>query len=399
MMQRDACSGLWAAIGCLVALVAAACLWPATSRADEQTAKKVVFAYDNEFPPFTYEREGKPAGFDIELIEAILKGRDVKMVYKPMNWENVLVELSAGNVHMTSGMIKTKQRLSLYNFCNRPTVPLKTRIFTKNYNRVGTLSQLRGKRVAVKKETLYQVLLDEFGGFKIIPFDSDPMALKALYSDQVDAFCGADRSVYWLLDKLNLQGVSAVGIPLRVTNVYYAVNRDQADLLKWVNEGMARIRESGEYYRIFRKWFVKELSPAEQSDLLTKAKAATINAYAPYSRVAMGAAVLSVSGKVYTGCNVENGQSSLSASGLQVAVFNAVVSGETDLRGAAAVLADGRVLTPNSDERRILYEFGPEALVVTEPERGAYVTKMVTELLPFQNDAIQEAVMEHFPTE
>jgi len=383
--------GLVAALGVLFAA--------APLRADEQTAKKVVFAYDNEFPPFTYEREGKPAGYDIDLIEAILKGREVKMVYKAMNWENVLVELSAGNVHMTSGMIKTKQRLSLYNFCNRPTVPLKTRIFTKNYNRVSTLAQLRGKRIAVKKETLYQVLLDEFGGFKIIPFDSDPSSLKALYNDQVDAFCGADRSVYWLLDKLNLQGISAVGIPLRVTNVYYAFNRDQAELLKWVNDGMARIRESGEYYRIFRKWFVKELSPAEQGELMGKAKAAIVNAYAPYSRVGMGGAVLGVSGKIYAGCNVENGQSSLNASGLQVAILNAVSSGESDLRGAVEVLADGRVVSPNADERRLLYEFGPEALVITEPERGNYVTKMVTELLPYQSDGLMETVMEQFPTE
>lgn len=393
-----------ASIRILLALAALAAFgalefWPVAALADEQTAKRIIFAYDNEFPPFSYEREGKPAGFDIDLIEAILKGREVKMVYKAMNWENVLVELSAGNVHMTSGMIKTKQRLSLYNFCNRPTVPLKTRIFTKNYNRVGTLAQLRGKRVAVKKETLYQVLLDEFGGFKIVPFDADPSALKALYADQVDAFCGADRSVYWLLDKLGLQGISAVGIPLRVTNVYYAVNRDQAELLRWVNEGMLRVRESGEYYRIFRKWFVKELSPAEQNDLMAKAKAAIINAYAPYSRVAMGAAVLGVSGKVYTGCNIENGQSSLSASAMQIAVFNAVASGESDLRGAVELMPDGRVISPNADERRILYEFGPEALVVTEQERGVYVTKMVTELLPYQTEGMQDSVMEQFPTE
>ena len=381
------------------ALLLCAGLWPGTSLAEEQTTKKIVYAFDVEFPPFTYERDGKPVGFDIELFETILKGKDVKITYKPMNWENVLVELSAGNVHITSGMIKTKQRLALYTFCSRPTVPLKTRIFTKNYNRVSTLAQLRGKRVAVKKETLYQVLLDEFGGFKILPFDSDPTALKALFNDQVDAFCGADRSVNWLLEKLNLQGISAVGIPLRVTNVYYALNRDQTELLKWVNDGMLRVRESGDYFRIFRKWFVKELTPAEQTELLTKAKAAAINSYAPYSRQGMGAAVLAVSGKIYTGCNVENGQASLNVSALQIATYNAVANGETDLRGAVSMLADGRISTPNSEERRLLYEFGPEILAVTEPERGVYQTKMVAELLPYPSESMLDAAMEQFPTE
>ncbi len=348
--------------------------------------KRVMYGFDREFPPMSYEREGKPAGFDIELLTTILQNQPVKLVSKPMNWENVLLDLSAGNIQISSGMIKTKQRLLLYNFSDRPLLPLKARLFTKNNKRIGNVSQLRGKRVSVKKGTLYEAILGELGGIQVMQYDTEVDALRALDNDLVEAFCGADRVTFFLLRKLNIPGISAAGTPLRVTQVYYAMNKDQKELVQWVNDGLRRVRESGEYNAIFRKWFVQELTEKEQAELLAKARQASINAYAPYSKVGIGAAVLGYTGAIYTGCTVENGLPGLSVGALQVAAFNAVSNGETDIRAAVAVQPNGRIASPSAEERRVLYEFGPEVLVVAEPEPGKYITRMVMELLPYPTD-------------
>ena len=63
-------------------------------------------------------------------------------------------------------------------------------------------------------------------------------------------------------------------------------------------------------------------------ELLEEARSVAQNAYAPYSGIKVGAAVLSSSGKIYTGCNVENASYGLTVCDERVAIFNAVSHGE-----------------------------------------------------------------------
>lgn len=354
--------------------------------------RRILYGYDREFPPFSQQREGTAEGFDVELLEAALQGTQYRIQPRPMKWENVLMDLSAGDINITSGMIKTRQRLLLYSFPSRPTLPLKARFFMKDFKRVANIDQLKARKIGVKATSLHETMLKERGGMIVVPFETDLEALKALHTEQVDAWFGADRVAFFLLRKVGLDGISPVGTPLAVTNVYYALYREEDQLLRALDEGLLRVRQSGEYDRIFRKWFVTELTDGELRQLLAKAKEAAAFAYAPYSNTPIGAAVLGRTGTVYTGCNVENGLPRLNASALEVAVHNAVSSGEADFRAAVSVMPNGRPAAPSADDRRLLYEFGPEILVITEPESGRYETPMVTQLLPLPREQEPETI-------
>lgn len=354
--------------------------------------RHILYGYDREFPPFSQQREATAEGFDVELLEVVLQGTQYRILPRPMKWENVLMDLSAGDINISSGMIKTRQRLLLFSFPSRPTLPLKARFFMKDFKRVANIDQLKTKKVGVKTTSLYETMLKERGGMIVVPFETDLEALKALHTEQVDAWFGADRVAFFLLGKVGLDGISPVGTPLAVTNVYYAVYREDDQLLQALDQGLLRVRQSGEYDRIFRKWFVTELTDDELRQLLDKAKEAAAFAYAPYSNTPIGAAVLGRTGTIYTGCNVENGLPPLNASALEVAVHNAVSSGEADFRAAVSVMPNGRPAAPNADDRRLLYEFGPEILVITEPETGRYETPMITQLLPLPREQEPETI-------
>ena len=210
---------------------------------------------DREYPPFSYEKGGVPAGFDVDILVAALSTDHVDILMKPMQWEQVQVELSAGSVHVTSGMVKTQKRLLLYDFPDLPNLALNVKLFTKASNRVGNVTLLRGKTVSVAKGTIYQRVLEDFGGLNIKLYKTELDALKALYNDDVEVFGGRDKTAMYYLEKLDMKGINAVGTPLYVTEVYFAVNKEQTKLLKMLNDGLRRIRENGEYDRIFRKWF------------------------------------------------------------------------------------------------------------------------------------------------
>lgn len=356
--------------------------------------RRYVYGYDREFPPFSYEREGKAAGFDVELLQAVLAGKKVRLMPRPMQWEQVLLELSSGNVQVSSSMIKTRQRALLYKFPSRPTLPLRARFFMKDFKRVANLEQLVAKKIGVKKASLYETMLKERGGMIVTPFESDLLALKAVQNEQVDAFFGADRTAFFLLEKTGMKGISPVGTPLAVTNVYYAVYREEDELLRQIEQGLRQVRESGEYDRLFRKWFVKEINKEQIETLIQRAREAAAFSYSPYSGVAVGAALMGRTGAIYTGCNVENGLPQLNAGALTVALQNAVSSGESDFRAVVSVRSDGLAVAPSAEERRLLFEFGPEILVITEPRKGHYETLMVTQLLPYPQEQEPEKLPE-----
>ncbi len=114
--------------------------------------------------------------------------------------------------------------------------------------------------------------------------------------------------------------------------------------------------------------------------VVAKARAARGKAYAPYSKFRVGAALLTASGKVYPGCNVENASYGLTVCAERVAFFNAVSAGE---RRFVAIVSDGAA-TPCGACRQIMAEFAPDLkiLVADAKRHGKVKTFLLDELLP-----------------
>jgi len=123
------------------------------------------------------------------------------------------------------------------------------------------------------------------------------------------------------------------------------------------------------------------LNKAQQDELVEAAKKAQGSAYAPYSNYHVGSALLTSSGKVYLGANVENAAYPDSICAERVAVFKAVTEGERSLQAIAVVTRDGG--TPCGSCRQVLAEFAPDAQVVIANEKGEVTREAtVSELLP-----------------
>ena len=127
----------------------------------------------------------------------------------------------------------------------------------------------------------------------------------------------------------------------------------------------------------------------DKKALIEQAIAARENAYTPYSHFKVGAALLGRSGRVYTGCNVENAGYTPTNCAERTALFKAVSEGEREFEAIAIVGSmEGEknelVTGPCGVCRQALYEFGGDGLVVLmakSPED--YVERTLGELLPF----------------
>jgi cytidine deaminase len=123
--------------------------------------------------------------------------------------------------------------------------------------------------------------------------------------------------------------------------------------------------------------------PITDAELIRLALQARERAYAPYSNFPVGAALLGQSGKVYTGCNVENASYPLAMCAERAAVFAAVSEGERLFETIAVVTETGA--TPCGACRQVLREFGGadgELRVVVADSTGQTQTFTVADLLP-----------------
>ena len=115
-------------------------------------------------------------------------------------------------------------------------------------------------------------------------------------------------------------------------------------------------------------------------ELIAKAVQAQENAYAPYSSYAVGAALLTRQGHVYTGCNVENASFSLTICAERSAVFSAVSRGEHEFGAIAIVTSNGGA--PCGACRQVLAEFGLDTRVLIATPEGLQSETTVRDLLP-----------------
>lgn len=98
--------------------------------------------------------------------------------------------------------------------------------------------------------------------------------------------------------------------------------------------------------------------------LISKAKEAMANAYVPYSHFQVGAALVTKSGKIYTGCNVENSSFGATICAERVAFTKAVSEGEREFEAVAVVGSSGDFTYPCGICRQFMSEFGTHLKLV-----------------------------------
>lgn len=119
-------------------------------------------------------------------------------------------------------------------------------------------------------------------------------------------------------------------------------------------------------------------------ELLKCANEAMEYAYVPYSKFKVGAAVLMSSGKIYTGCNIENASFGATNCAERTAIFKAVSEGETEIK-AVAIVSSGKEFTyPCGICRQVITEFMKDGEFIFENANGEVKVVSLDEMFPYR---------------
>ena len=123
------------------------------------------------------------------------------------------------------------------------------------------------------------------------------------------------------------------------------------------------------------------MTKTQRTRLVRAARAATENAYAPYSQFKVGAAVLTASGRIFSGCNIENSSYGLTVCAERVAIFKAVLGGERKVEAVLVYAGTASLTPPCGACLQVISEFAENPEIVLSNERTTK-TYHLKELLP-----------------
>jgi cytidine deaminase len=120
----------------------------------------------------------------------------------------------------------------------------------------------------------------------------------------------------------------------------------------------------------------------DSDELINLALHARENACADFSRYKVGAALLTASGKIYTGCNIENSTYGLTVCAERVALWKALSEGERGFTEIAVVTASDPPAYPCGACRQVLWEYCGDVEIVLVNLRGFRKTLRLSEIFP-----------------
>ncbi len=121
---------------------------------------------------------------------------------------------------------------------------------------------------------------------------------------------------------------------------------------------------------------------SKNEELIKLAIQAMQRAYAPYSNFKVGAVLVTKTGKIFAGCNVENSSYGLTVCAERVAIFSAVASGEREFEKLVVVTDTPEPASPCGACRQVMAEFGNFEVVLANTKGAIFITT-VEKLLPY----------------
>ena len=217
----------------------------------------VLVGINRDYPPYEFTNSrGEPEGFDVDLVRAVARVMGLEIRIIPGPWEQVRGALETRRLHMAAGMLKSPERERYVAFSEPHTVVHYSIFVRTDGPTLDSLEELRTKAVLVERDSqMHEHLLGLGFGSALIPVASEPETLRLLAAGRHDAALAPLLEGTLQIRQAGLSNVRPAGSPVFSRKLCFAVTKDQPDLKAKLDEGLAILNRTGEYHRIYQKWF------------------------------------------------------------------------------------------------------------------------------------------------
>ncbi len=220
---------------------------------DPQT---IIVGGDRDYPPYEFvDRDGRPAGYNVDLTRAIADVMGMKVSFRFGSWSEMRKGLQGGEINILQGISWSEERAKKLDFSPPHTIVHHAVFARKGTPPVKSLEELRGRKVIVFRDGIMHDLLVRMGfGPDLVLTGTPADALRLLASGKHDYCVVASLPGMYLIRELKLNNLVQVAKSVSSQKYCYAVTRGDAELLARFSEGLAIVRQTGQYQAIYDKW-------------------------------------------------------------------------------------------------------------------------------------------------
>jgi polar amino acid transport system substrate-binding protein len=257
--QRRILAGAIAALG----LGAVLAVTPAKAQtvADLKKKGEVTIGMLVDFPPYgTVNSSNQPDGYDADVAKLLAKDMGLKLNLVPVTGPNRIPFLLTNKVDLlVASLAVTPERAKQVQFSD-PYAAATIVLYGAKKSAIKAPADLKGVRVGVARASTQDIALTKIApeGTEIRRFDDDASAMQALLSGQVDAI-GCSTTVAAQIAQRAPANTFENKFVLRQQLMAIALRPGQAELLKAVNDFVAKNKANGELNKLYRKWLQTDL--------------------------------------------------------------------------------------------------------------------------------------------
>ena len=241
-----------------------------TEAGQKATPKKKTYkiSSDSSFAPFVFQNDqSKYTGIDMELIKAIAKDQGFTLEISNPGFDAAVSDVQNGNADgMIAGMTVTDARMATFDFSD-PYYTTNSILAVQESSNISSYEDLKGKTVGVKNGTASQTFLEENKskyGYKIKTFSDGASMYDSLNSGSVAAIMDDEPVIKYAIKQGRKFKTPIEGTPSG--QIAFAVQKDSnPELIEMFNNGLANLKESGEYQKILDKYLSSDRDETTES--------------------------------------------------------------------------------------------------------------------------------------
>lgn len=213
---------------------------------------------EGTYPPFSFvDENGKLTGFEVELSEALAKELGVKAKIQPTKWDGILAALESKRLDVVVNQVTiSEERKKKYDFSTPYTVSgIQALTRKQDAGSIKTAQDLAGKKVGVGLGTNYEQWLKANVPAAVVKtYDDDPTKYQDLRVGRIDAIL-VDRLAALELVKKTRDSLAVTGEPFSRQESGVALRKGEPELLKAVDDALAKLRADGTLAKLSEKYF------------------------------------------------------------------------------------------------------------------------------------------------
>ena len=218
---------------------------------------KLVVGIEAHYPPFSdLDDKGNPAGYNVDLTVAVAKQLGILVEIKSGSWAEMKEALKSGRIDALAGMHFTDSQDKSFRFSPPHLVTDHVIIVRNGSEGIKDVSDLKGKTILVMNGcVMHEFLLKQGFDKEIHTLKSQEEVLKILSEGKYDCALVSHTLAHYYIEKNKLKNLKVIEKSYVSQEYCFAVKKGNENLLRNISDAITALNESGEYRKIYSKWF------------------------------------------------------------------------------------------------------------------------------------------------